>query len=92
MLTHRSVADAAVIGVYYNEQATELPAAYVVLQQNKTKTDRMKEDIKNYVSEKVARHKRLRGGVCFIDKIPKNPNTGKILRRLLRERARKDFI
>ncbi|RIA89002.1 hypothetical protein C1645_851678 [Glomus cerebriforme] len=85
LLTHPSIADAAVIGVYSNEQATELPLAFVVLQQNKIKSDQMKEEIKNFVSLRVAQHKRLRGGVYFIDQIPKSPS-GKILRRFLKNK------
>jgi 4-coumarate--CoA ligase len=37
----------------------------------------------------VARHKRLTGGVLYIDAIPKNPS-GKILRRFLRDQAREE--
>jgi acyl-coenzyme A synthetase/AMP-(fatty) acid ligase len=39
-----------------------------------------------WVSERVANHKRLRGGVRVINAIPKSPS-GKILRRLLRDEA-----
>jgi 4-coumarate--CoA ligase len=91
LLTHSSIADAAVIGVYSNEDATEYPVAYVVLQQDEIQSDQMKEEIKNFVFQRVAQHKRLRGGVYFIDKIPKSPS-GKILRRLLRERAKNECI
>ena len=38
------------------------------------------EDILAWVKERVAPHKRLRGGVRFIDSIPKTAS-GKILRR-----------
>jgi 4-coumarate--CoA ligase len=41
------------------------------------------------VNKKVTRHKRITGGVVFVDALPKNPS-GKILRRLLRERAQKE--
>ena len=36
-------------------------------------------------TDNVSPHMRLRGGVEFIDRIPKSPS-GKILRRLLRDR------
>jgi len=39
-----------------------------------------------WVSERVANHKKLRGGVEVIDVIPKSPS-GKILRKILRDRA-----
>jgi acyl-coenzyme A synthetase/AMP-(fatty) acid ligase len=37
-----------------------------------------------WLDGKVAHHKRLRGGVQFVDSIPKNPS-GKILRRMLKQ-------
>jgi 4-coumarate--CoA ligase len=43
-------------------------------------------NIKAWLAERVSRHKRLEGGVHFIDAVPKNPS-GKILRKQLRERA-----
>jgi 4-coumarate--CoA ligase len=36
-----------------------------------------------------AQYKWLKGGIEFIDAIPKNPS-GKLLRRVLREKARAD--
>jgi acyl-coenzyme A synthetase/AMP-(fatty) acid ligase len=91
LLTHPSITDCAVIGVNSDEQATEYPLAYVVLKQNEIQSDELKEEIKDFVSQRVAPHKKLRGGVCFTDKIPKS-SAGKILRRSLRERARNERI
>jgi acyl-coenzyme A synthetase/AMP-(fatty) acid ligase len=85
LLTHPLISDAAVIGVYSEDEATELPIAYVVTQQNVQHTDELSEEIKNFVDGKVAPHKRLRGGVIYIDKIPKSIS-GKILRRELKSR------
>lgn len=45
--------------------------------------------MKYVLSEKVSPQKWLRGGVTFIDDIPRNPS-GKILRRKLKELAAKD--
>lgn len=39
----------------------------------------------NFVASKVGPHKKLRGGVEFLDEIPKSAS-GKILRRELRQR------
>ena len=83
LLTHPSIADAAVIGIYSSSQATELPRAYIVptgLQSG------LAQDVATWVAGRVASHKRLRGGVVLVDKIPKSPS-GKILRRELRLRA-----
>lgn len=43
--------------------------------------------ISKHVEAHKARHKWLRGGVEFIDVIPKSPS-GKILRRVLRDRQK----
>ena len=46
------------------------------------------DEIMDWVAGKVANHKKLRGGVVFIDAIPKSPS-GKILRKDLRELAKR---
>lgn len=40
--------------------------------------------------ERLASYKQLAGGVVFVDVIPKNAS-GKILKRILRERAQKEM-
>ncbi|KXJ19143.1 probable 4-coumarate--CoA ligase 3 [Exaiptasia diaphana] len=82
LLSHPQITDAAVIGIP-NEEAGELPKAFVV-----TKAKLTEQDIIGFVSKKVAPHKKLRGGVEFVESIPKNPS-GKILRRQLREQEKK---
>ncbi|KFY86640.1 hypothetical protein V500_07503 [Pseudogymnoascus sp. VKM F-4518 (FW-2643)] len=86
LLNHPQVMDAAVIGVMSERDATELPRAYVVLAPAVGKTRLSEAALIEWLSERVAPHKRLRGGVEFICEIPKSPS-GKILRRLLRDRA-----
>jgi 4-coumarate--CoA ligase len=81
LLTHPKVADAAVIGLH-DDEAGEIPAAYVVLKQGQEATA---EDIQAFVAEKVASYKQIRN-VTFIDAIPKSAS-GKILRRVLRDEA-----
>ena len=43
--------------------------------------------IVSWVQQRVAKHKRLTGGVRFVPQIPKSPS-GKILRKVVREWAR----
>lgn len=84
LLTHDKIKDAAVIGKP-DEEAGELPLAFVVKQANVQLTE---NDVIQFVNEHASPAKRLRGGVVFVDEIPKNPS-GKILRRILREMLKK---
>ncbi|XP_033733818.1 probable 4-coumarate--CoA ligase 1 [Pecten maximus] len=80
LLSHPGVQDVAVIGVP-DERAGEIPRAYIVPKPNSKYTP---EDISKFVEENVASYKKLRGGVEFLEEIPKSPS-GKILRRILRD-------
>ena len=77
LLTHPQVADAAVIGLP-DDEAGEIPAAYVVL---KPGQDATAADIQRFVAEQVASYKQVRK-LTFVDAIPKSAS-GKILRRVL---------
>ena len=78
--------ESAVCSIYSEEDSTELPRAFVILREGLVGNYQLAEDIKHFVAEQVAGYKRLRGGVEFLDELPKNP-TGKVLRRLLRQRG-----
>lgn len=80
LLTHQKIKDAAVIGKP-DEECGELPFAFVVKQPNAQLTE---EEVLKFVTDNASPAKRLRGGVRFIDEIPKNAS-GKILRRVLRD-------
>ncbi|CAK9779667.1 acetyl-CoA synthetase-like protein [Cutaneotrichosporon oleaginosum] len=88
LLTHPRIADAAVVGVYDASQATELPTAYVTVREA-VDAAAFDQEIQEWVAARVARHKRLGGGVFVIDQIPKSA-AGKLLRRQLRDRAQAD--
>lgn len=83
------IADACVVGIYDEAQATELPLAFVVKAEKVKNAEdaALEERICHWVGSKVANHKRLRGGVRFVDEIPKSA-AGKILRRVLRDRIK----
>ncbi|KAM0555025.1 hypothetical protein ACHAPJ_006373 [Fusarium lateritium] len=85
LLERDDVADAAVVGVIINGE--EFPRAYVVKTPNGK--DTTQEDIANWIASRVVKYKQLRGGVVFVDAIPKVPS-GKILRKTLRERAKRE--
>ncbi|KAF9136644.1 hypothetical protein BGX30_010989 [Mortierella sp. GBA39] len=80
LVTHPKVLDAAVIPAYDASQATEIPRAYVVIQEGVTKSDELKKEIMEFLAARVAPHKKLRGGVVFTNEIPKSAS-GKILRK-----------
>lgn len=89
LLGHPAVNDVAVIGVYSREKATELPRAYVVPAKGYTGDVELERELCDWLHKKVAPYKRLRGGIRFVDNIPKS-NAGKVLRRILAEQARKE--
>ncbi|CAG9134687.1 unnamed protein product [Plutella xylostella] len=80
LLKHPAIRDAGVVGVP-DRASGELPLAFVVTQPGAAVTER---EIQSYVAEKLSNPKQLRGGVRFVNEIPKNPS-GKILRRILRD-------
>lgn len=86
LVAHPSVNDVAVIGIYSEEHASELPRAYVVPAPGVERSVVNAKEIEEWLGKKVASHKKLRGGVTFVDEIPKSVS-GKILRRVLKAKA-----
>ncbi|KAJ4423669.1 hypothetical protein N0V82_001692 [Gnomoniopsis sp. IMI 355080] len=85
LLGHPSVEDCAVLGVL-DERAGERPKAYIVVKQGQEAGESVGSSILKYARERKVRHKWVRE-VEFIDEIPKSAS-GKILRRVLRDRER----
>jgi acyl-CoA synthetase (AMP-forming)/AMP-acid ligase II len=87
LLTHPAILDAAVVRKA-DEEAGEVPKAYVVLKPDDAAKATPADAIMGWVAQRVAPHKRIRH-LEFIDQIPKSAS-GKILRRVLidREKAR----
>jgi 4-coumarate--CoA ligase len=87
LFTHPKILEAAVVGLPApNDPGTDLPRAYLVPISPGAVTE---EEVKAWVADRLAPYKQLRGGVVFVDEIPKNA-VGKFLRRDLRERAKKE--
>ncbi|MFE2351911.1 4-coumarate--CoA ligase family protein [Kitasatospora cineracea] len=81
LLTHPSIADAAVIGVP-DAHGAEHPKAYVVPAFG---CELAEQEVVEYVARRVAPYKKVRE-VEFLDAVPKSAS-GKVLRRELRARA-----
>jgi 4-coumarate--CoA ligase len=78
--------------VWSDEGATELARAYVVLKSRALGPEERAaaaQMLSMFVADRVAHYKHLKGGIVFVDELPKNP-TGKVLRRALREQANKE--
>jgi 4-coumarate--CoA ligase len=86
LLNHDLIEDAAVIGVP-DEYSGELPKAFIVLKQGTKGTKELVREIQKWVEERKVRYKWLRGGIDFVDVIPKTAS-GKILRKDLRLKAK----
>ncbi|KAH9834984.1 amp dependent CoA ligase [Rhodofomes roseus] len=93
VLDHPDVSDVCVVGLP-DDYSGELPLAFVT--PSVAAAERMKKDpaeaakirtsITKHVADAKVNYKHLEGGVEFVEAIPKNPS-GKLLRRVLRDRA-----
>jgi acyl-CoA synthetase (AMP-forming)/AMP-acid ligase II len=83
--THPAVLDAAVVRKP-DEEAGEVPKAFVVLKPDEAARATTADALMTWVASRVSPHKRIRD-VEFIDQIPKSLS-GKILRRVLIDRDR----
>ncbi|CBQ71422.1 related to 4-coumarate--CoA ligase 1 [Sporisorium reilianum SRZ2] len=83
LITHPSIAAAAVVGRYDKPSATELPCAFVELTSTTQDRNHLARQIDDFVRAKVSHHKYLRGGIFFVDKVPVGAS-GKILRKQIR--------
>jgi 4-coumarate--CoA ligase len=85
LMSHDKINDVAVLGVQRDDLATEVPLACVVPSPGVPIGHELEKEITAFLASKVANHKKLRGGVKFVDEIPKSA-AGKILRRILKEK------
>jgi acetyl-CoA synthetase len=84
LISHPSVALAAVVGKP-DLLRTEIVKAFVVLKPEAQASDRLAAEIQDYVRTRLSAHEYPRE-VAFIDQMPMT-TTGKVIRRLLRERG-----
>ncbi|KAK6076572.1 4-coumarate- ligase [Seiridium cupressi] len=80
--SHWAIADAAVAGVRGDE--TEVPRALVALKSHVQFGEVSEDEIVDFVKQRVSEHKQLRGGVRFVEEIPRLLS-GKIWRMKLPE-------
>lgn len=94
LVDNDAIDDVAVIGIESKAEATEVPLACVVRSAKSLSSGNTEEkeaaNIVQWLESRVAHHKRLRGGVRFVDHIPKNPS-GKILRRVLKQKFKDEL-
>jgi acetyl-CoA synthetase len=84
LLGHPAVALAAAVGKP-DQLRTEIVKAFVVLKDGHAPSDALAGELQSFVKERLSAHEYPRE-VAFIDQMPMT-TTGKIIRRLLRERA-----
>ncbi|MGZ5897951.1 MAG: AMP-binding protein, partial [Xanthobacteraceae bacterium] len=84
LIRHPAVALAAVIGKP-DPLRTEIVKAFVVLKSGQVESDALATDIQSFVRTRLSAHEYPRE-IAFIDEMPMT-TTGKVIRRLLRERA-----
>jgi 4-coumarate--CoA ligase len=83
LMGNDSVEDVAVVGIHDKERETEIPVACIVPAKGVERSKEVEEGIVKWIEERAAGHKRLRGGVRWVEQIPKSAS-GKILRKDLR--------
>ncbi|KAJ5875745.1 uncharacterized protein N7473_013092 [Penicillium subrubescens] len=90
LLSHPQIIDAAVIGITFPGADTEYPRAYVVRRPGSEGQRLTEEEVQKYVLARLAKFKALTGGVKFVGSVARNPS-GKILKRVIREEAKREI-
>ncbi|ERT01315.1 hypothetical protein HMPREF1624_02558 [Sporothrix schenckii ATCC 58251] len=82
--SHPLVTEAGVCGAWDAVQETEVPVGYVNFKPTVSVADRPRvlQDVLAFANSKVARTKKLRGGLFYLETFPRNA-TGKLMRRSL---------
>ncbi|KAJ4262904.1 hypothetical protein NW762_006517 [Fusarium torreyae] len=80
---HPKVKDAAIIGIP-DDYSGEIPRAFVVLRGGVNASIETTRELRDFVAARKPKHKRLSGGIEYVNEIPKSAS-GKILRRVLKD-------
>lgn len=91
ILENEAVGDATVIGIMNESLASEVPLAYVVVKSGYPQNQTTAQAILKHVNDRTVSYKHLRGGIIFTEVIPRS-NSGKVLKRLLRDRVSVDLV
>lgn len=90
LIEHPFVSDVAVVGFESKFLGTECPRAYIVLAGGMSRaSNEQRHSIISWLNGRVTNHKKLRGGLEFVESIPKSAS-GKILRRVLKSQAKEN--
>ena len=84
LIRHPAVALAAVVGKP-DALRTEIVKTFIVLKSGHSRSDALAADIQGFVKTRLSAHEYPRE-ITFIDEMPMT-TTGKVIRRLLRQRA-----
>ncbi|KAK5231680.1 hypothetical protein LTR72_000864 [Exophiala xenobiotica] len=87
LLLHPKVADCAVFGIQHASENSELPAAYIVWRPGCKLTE---TEVHEFTLSRLAGYKQLRGGIRFIDQLPRNAN-GKVMKNELKQMLMQDI-
>ncbi|KAJ1529855.1 hypothetical protein ONE63_006592 [Megalurothrips usitatus] len=85
LLQHPGVREACVLGA--RSGADDLPTAFVARAPNEAGAAVTEDDLKALVADKLSDYKQLRGGVIFLEHLPKTV-TGKVARHELKDKLR----
>lgn len=83
------VTEAGVCAIWSERESTEVPVGYVNLKAEVTAREGVLKEVLAFLNSQVSPYKKLRGGLFYLDGLPRNP-TGKLLRRQLPARREQD--
>lgn len=83
LVQHPVVDEVAVCGIWSDEAASDVVRAYVKVKAGTERSADTASSIAKFLADRVSGYKQLRGGVIFLDELPRS-STGKVLKRLLK--------